>query len=306
MNRSSLFPVQVTLGALLLTLGVLGGRLAQGTRERFFPETGQTVREPFLSFFEAHGGLNFFGYPITPAIPEPPYQIQCFQNACLRWDPLAPSDQAVQPLPVAEAMGLGSPPIPPQQIPMGRPFRRYIPETGHTVSGMFLAFWLRHGGAKLIGNPITEPYVENGRPVQVFQRMKLIWDPTEQAVRPMGLGESYARTRGLNPRVPPRILQTSSALQVRIAMRRPVLAVGDLQTILVFVTDEENQPVPRARVRIHIPGHDPLLLETDEAGLAEGNFIVRALPSGSLVEVHVTASDGLRQAEAFSSFRIWP
>ncbi len=306
MNRSARFPAYTNLGALLLALGVLGGRLAQGTGERFFPETGHTVREPFLGFFEAHGGVHFFGYPITPAIPEPPDYIQCFQYACLRWDPLAPPDQTVQLLPIAEAMGLGTPPILPLQIPLGRPFRRYIPETGHTVSGMFLAFWLRHGGAKIIGNPITEPFVENGRVVQIFQRMKVMWDPVEHAVRPMNLGESYARMRGLNPRVPARILQTPSALRVRIAVRRPVLAAGDRQTITVFVTDEEGQPISRTRIRVDVPGQDPLLLETDEAGIAEGSFTVGAFPPGSLIEVHATASDGLRQGEAFSSFRIWP
>ncbi len=306
MKPSSRFPAYAALGSLLLVLGVLGGRLAQGTGERFFPETGHTVREPFLGFFEAHGGVRFLGYPITPAIPEPPHQIQCFQYACLRWEPLAPPDQAVQPLPIAELMGLGSPPIPPQRIPLGRPFRRYIPETGHTVSGMFLAFWLRHGGARIIGNPITEPFIENGRVVQVFQRMKLMWDPAEQAVRPVNLGESYARIRGLNPRVPARALGMLPALRVSIAVHRPVLTAGDLQTITVFVSEEDGQPAPRARVRVEIPGRDPLLLETDEAGQAKGRFIVGALPSGSLVEIHVIASDGLRQAEAFASFRIWP
>ncbi|WP_322800904.1 hypothetical protein [Thermoflexus sp.] len=306
MNRSSRFPAYAILGAMLLALGVPGGRLAQGTGERFFPETGYTVREPFLGFFEAHGGVNFFGYPITPAIPEPPYEIQCFQYACLRRDPLAPPDQAVRLLPIAEALGLGTPPIPPQRIPLGRPFRRYVPETGHTVSGMFLAFWLRHGGAPIMGNPISEPSVENGRMVQIFQRMKVEWDPVEQAVRPMNLGESYAHIRGFNPRVPARIFQTPSPLRIYIAVHRPVLASGDWQTITVFVAEENGQPVFRARVRIQITGQGPWLLETDETGKAVVHFPVGAFPSGTLVEVHGMASDGLRQAEAFSSFRIWP
>jgi len=306
MRRRSRFSGYGALGALLLALGVLGGRLAQGTGERFFPETGYAVREPFLGFWEAHGGVDLFGYPITPAIPEPPYQIQCFQYACLRWDPLAPPDRSVEPLPIARAMGLGAPPIPPSRIPLGRPFRRYVPETGHTVSGMFLAFWLRHGGARVIGNPITEPFIENGRVVQVFERMKVMWDPAEQAVRPVNLGESYAQMRGLNPRVPARLLGTPPPLRVQAVVRRPVLAAGDLQTLTVFVTDAAGQPVARARVRIHVPGQDPLLRETDEAGVAEGAFIVGAFPSGSLVEIRITASDGIRQAETFTSFRVWP
>ncbi|HXF70414.1 MAG TPA: hypothetical protein VNK89_11470 [Thermoflexus sp.] len=306
MNRAPLFRIYVVLGALVLVLRFPQEWLAQGTEERFFPETGYAVRTPFLEFFEAHGGVRFLGYPITPVIPEPPYQIQCFQYACLRWDPLMPPEQAVRLLPIASAMGLGSPPIPPSQIPLGRPFRRYIPETGHTVSGMFLAFWLRHGGARIIGNPITEPYLENGRLVQVFQGMKVMWDPVDQTVRPVNLGESYAQMRGLNPRVPARLIEPLPALQVQIALRRPVLAAGDLQGVVVFVMDAEGRPIARARVRVEIPGHDPLLLETDDTGTTEGAFIVGAFPSGSLVEIRALASDGIRQAEGFTSFRIWP
>ncbi len=299
-------PAFFIIGALLLALGVSGRGLAQGPGERFFPETGHTVREPFLGFFEAHGGVDFFGYPITPVVSDPPYSVQCFQYACLRWDPVAPPDRAVELLPIAEALGLGAPPIPPAAIPLGRPFRRYIPETGHTVGGMFLAFWLRHGGARVIGNPITEPFVENGRLVQVFQRMKVVWDPEKQIVQPMELGETYARTRGMNPRVPARILGPAARLRLQVAVRRPVLAAGDLQTVIVFVTDEKGRPVPHARVRIEVPGQEPLLGEADEHGVAAKAFLVGSFPSGSLIELRVVASDGIRQAESFTSFRVWP
>lgn len=306
MRRASRFSIHLMGVALALLFGPLGARLPQGERERFFPETGYAVREPFLAFFEAHGGLRFLGYPITPALPDPPYQIQCFQFACLRWDPLASPDRAVQPIPIAEMMGLGSPPIPSERIPLGRPFRRYIPETGHTVSAMFLAFWLRHGGARGMGNPITEPFIENGRLVQVFQGMKVMWDPAEQTVRPMNLGETYAQIRGLNPRIPARIVGTRPELQVQVAIRRPVVAAGELQTVIAFVRDAEGRPIPQARVRIEIPGHEPVLAQTDEMGMAQGSFIVGALPSGSLVEVRIIATDGVRQAEFFASFRVWP
>jgi hypothetical protein len=32
---------------------------------RFFPETGHNLSGPFLSYWEANGGLAVFGYPIT-------------------------------------------------------------------------------------------------------------------------------------------------------------------------------------------------------------------------------------------------
>ena len=36
---------------------------------RFFPETGYTVAGDFLTFWEQHGGLMIFGYPLTDAQP---------------------------------------------------------------------------------------------------------------------------------------------------------------------------------------------------------------------------------------------
>jgi hypothetical protein len=37
---------------------------------RYFAETGHGVREPFLSFWEQHGGLFVFGYPISEEVQE--------------------------------------------------------------------------------------------------------------------------------------------------------------------------------------------------------------------------------------------
>jgi beta-xylosidase len=67
-------PAGVQLG--LLGREVLAGRaLAAATPEpaelaQLFPETGYAVAEPFLSFWEANGGLAVFGYPITGLVRE--------------------------------------------------------------------------------------------------------------------------------------------------------------------------------------------------------------------------------------------
>ncbi len=50
---------------------------------------------------------------------------------------------------------------------------RYFEETGLNVSGPFLRFYDAHGGAALFGYPLTRPYQQEGRLVQVFQRAKL-------------------------------------------------------------------------------------------------------------------------------------
>jgi len=59
--------------------------------ERVFEATGHTLRDPFLSFWEAAGGLDFFGAPISEVTWELTaqgrQQVQYFERARLERDP---------------------------------------------------------------------------------------------------------------------------------------------------------------------------------------------------------------------------
>ncbi|MEI7772501.1 MAG: sortase [Chloroflexales bacterium] len=48
-------------------------------------------------------------------------------------------------------------------------------ETGHTLAYGFREFYDRQGGLPIIGLPLTEVFVEGGRPVQYFERARLEW-----------------------------------------------------------------------------------------------------------------------------------
>lgn len=48
-------------------------------------------------------------------------------------------------------------------------------ETGHTLAYSFRQFWERNGGLAIFGYPLTEVFVEDGRPVQYFERARLEW-----------------------------------------------------------------------------------------------------------------------------------
>jgi hypothetical protein len=57
--------------AILLLGGTLGGTTPGVRADSFtFPETGKTVRDPFLAYWRAHGGLAQHGYPLTEEIEE--------------------------------------------------------------------------------------------------------------------------------------------------------------------------------------------------------------------------------------------
>jgi len=52
---------------------------------------------------------------------------------------------------------------------------RYYPETGHTLDGRFVAFFDTHGGAGLLGYPITESFAlpASGKTVQYLENARL-------------------------------------------------------------------------------------------------------------------------------------
>jgi LPXTG-site transpeptidase (sortase) family protein len=69
----------------------------------FFPETGHTLRGGFLQFWQQHGGLAVFGYPISEAFVElheqdgQTYVMQYFERARFEWHPAQPPGSRVQP-----------------------------------------------------------------------------------------------------------------------------------------------------------------------------------------------------------------
>jgi len=63
------------------------------------------VRGPLLAYWDTHGGLPRFGYPISeplteaPTPSDPPQVLQYFQRAVLAWQ-LSPTGGTVSPLPL--------------------------------------------------------------------------------------------------------------------------------------------------------------------------------------------------------------
>lgn len=66
----------------------------QGTPDRaYFPQTGHSVKEAFLRYWQGQGGLAAFGYPLSEELPEispadgKVYTVQYFERARLEWHP---------------------------------------------------------------------------------------------------------------------------------------------------------------------------------------------------------------------------
>jgi hypothetical protein len=83
------------LGELLYEEGRKFGLTLNNPACRDFPETGHSICYAFLTFFEANGGLNQFGYPISDFEDHNGRIMQYFQKARLEWHPENPRGQWV-------------------------------------------------------------------------------------------------------------------------------------------------------------------------------------------------------------------
>jgi len=57
--------------------------LAFDRSRRYYPQTGHTLPQPFLAFYDAHGGVDRFGYPLSEPYCPRDTLVQDFQRARL-------------------------------------------------------------------------------------------------------------------------------------------------------------------------------------------------------------------------------
>jgi D-alanyl-D-alanine carboxypeptidase len=138
----------------------------------YFPYTGHAVSGPFLAYFKAHGGAAIVGYPQTEQVDVGGVTEQFFTNQILTQDPTtgAVTSLLLGTLSVPDA-ALLAPVLPVANTT----WRTYFPQTGHTLTYRFRAFYLAHGGIATFGLPLTEKYAVNGTLVQYFQRAEFMW-----------------------------------------------------------------------------------------------------------------------------------
>lgn len=149
-------------------------------RERCFVETGFCVREPFLRYWEANGGLAVFGMPISDVIPNE--VVEATWVGATQWferDRL--EDHGAQGI---MAGRLGAAMLAHQGRPWqygpgwpGNPDCEYFAETGYTACGKFLQYWRNNGGLARFGYPITTELTETidgwSGQVQYFERRRM-------------------------------------------------------------------------------------------------------------------------------------
>jgi hypothetical protein len=155
----------------------------------WFSRTGHTLQGGFRAYWEQHGGLAQFGYPLTEEFQEyvasvgRNVTVQYFERNRFEWHP------EYSGLPGEFLLGLlGSDATVGAVFPTSPPFgaspdNHYFAETQHSLGGLFLSYWQSHGGLAVFGFPISEEVLEqsatDGRVylVQYFERNRFELHP---------------------------------------------------------------------------------------------------------------------------------
>jgi len=145
-------------------------------QNRYFPTTGQSISQPFLSFWLAYGGTKVFGYPISGRIKEKDpatgelYTAQYFERARFELH-TSTGDKVV--------LGrLGAIMHPLQAAAKPRQDALFFRQTGHNLSATFRKFWNDNVGLPVFGYPTTEVLRERNPAdgkvyhVQYFERAR--------------------------------------------------------------------------------------------------------------------------------------
>jgi len=314
------------LGVLCLTLIPLGQPArAQEGRQRYFPETGHTLSEPLLSYYESNPyAETTLGYPITVefADPENNARVQYFQRGRLEYDPALPYASQVRRTPLGLLLYQPGQPV---ELPLLAPCKTY-PEAqpdAKLVCFAFLDYFEAHGGVEQFGAPLTALEIQGGRLTQTFEYARLEWHPeypSGSQVVLSGLGEQYFLLEETNYALlsPSQEIQPQQSvvqeLHASVFLAQALRTGDSIETLYVAVHDQRLGPVAQAQVTVQItyPSgavQSNLIEPTDQNGVSQASFSVKGGETG-VVGVAVTVTYGTFTETAYSSFRVrqdtWP
>jgi len=274
----------------------------------YFAETGHYVCGEFLELFETRGGLEIFGYPLTEACDDPRFglSVQYFQRARMEYHPYNSEPYKVLLGLLVDELGYEYPPARPEQIPASdNALHHYFRETGHVVSYEFLRYFHEKGGLDIFGYPRSEFMYEDGYIVQYFQRVRMEWHPEDSSgpqMRLTNLGEIYVERFGVPegcdklPQSPPIIEGSPESvpieLHVSASVRNVITGREGRQTVFVYATDQRQQPVQGAVVKMVVryqSGDQHYEFEpTNASGFTSFSFDILSAPPGRKVVIDVT------------------
>jgi hypothetical protein len=193
----------------------------------FYPQTGHNVGMQIKQYFDANGGLDIFGLPLTELFVDGSgRQVQYFERARFELNPAAPPNQRLGLTRLGAILTEGrSEPAFAWLAASPDPARDFFPQSGHSLGGAFRWFWQTHNGLGGFGYPISEEFQEwnptAGKVylVQYFERARFEYHPEnagtpyEVLLSPLGrqlLERDPSAVAALAPASPVQLLGQSS------------------------------------------------------------------------------------------------
>lgn len=289
---------------------------------RYFVETGHYVCDEFLEFYDTRGGSEIFGFPLTEAFKDPALglRVQYFQRARMEWHPNNPAPYKLQLGLLADELigklGYHFPhPLPEQIPPFNNDVHHYFSETGHVVSHSFLKYFREKGGVDIFGYPRSEFMYEDGYVVQYFQRARMEWHPefaSGSRMRLTNLGETYLELfpvsgETLGPFI--HIEYPVTELSISASVRYAITGRQGIQTVFIYVNDQQNKPVQGAAARmvVHYQSGDQSyeFKPTNASGFTRYGFDLSPSLPGQKVVIDVTVTYAGLTATTQTSFLPW-
>lgn len=150
---------------------------------RYFPETRHVLGNGFKAYWDAHGGVAIFGFPITEEFTQrsqidgKEHTVQYFERERFEYHSEfkgTPYEIELGLLGSETTAGRHDQPFQPtakRDYAHGIP-TYYFPQTQHNAFYTFEDFATMHGGLSIFGYPISEMFTENGVQVQYFERAR--------------------------------------------------------------------------------------------------------------------------------------
>ena len=188
-----LSPLVVAAALLVAGFAAWAPSASAAEGQQCFAETDKCVNPLFSQYWQNHGGLAVNGYPISDELVQTlengqPYTVQYFERARYEYHPENADTSSVLLGQFGRQLHPADPPVAQQS---GATF---FSETGHNVSGDFLAYWQGNGGLAQFGYPISEVISEqledgNTYQVQYFERARFEAHPENAAPYNVLLGQ---------------------------------------------------------------------------------------------------------------------
>ena len=308
-------------GLLLLTLvfllAPLGEAYAQASdQEKYFPETGHTVKGEFLRFYrKAANPELLYGAPITEQFTSKDGKVvQYFQRARLEASRGLTGSTVVKLTPLGQAAYESGSPV----LNIDNPSACKSFSTQFQVCFAFLDFYTANGGQAQFGKPLSPFEFHENLIVQYFENARFEWRadrPEGQRVVLTDLGRSYFDWLGEDPAqlqpIRPLDATISSILSIhaRAFVKQAITQSSGQQTVYVLVQSQTNQPISGANGKATIHFSDgqtsDYFFTTNAAGLGSVHFNFEEQQGGSLVPVEILVTYQGLSAQTSTSFRIW-